>query len=152
MYGMMNRNYPMPAFNPWQEMAAFERAFFGAPHRRYQGGKPHGFAPLRTDVIDGGDHYLLVSELPGFDKQDITVEILEDTLTVQAKRSADAEQTDSDGKLIRRERSRGFYKRSFDISGVDAENITAKYADGILRLTLPKLEQPETQARRLEIE
>jgi len=44
------------------------------------------------------------------------------------------------------------YQRSFDISGVDADKIKAKYVDGVLRLTLPKLEQRLPEGRRLEIE
>ena len=44
------------------------------------------------------------------------------------------------------------YIRSFDISGVDADKIKAKYVDGVLRLTLPKLEQRLPEGRRLEIE
>ena len=43
-------------------------------------------------------------------------------------------------------------QRSFDISGVDADKIKAKYVDGVLRLTLPKLEQHLPVGRRLEIE
>ena len=50
------------------------------------------------------------------------------------------------------ERSYGSYQRSFDISGVDADKIKAKYVDGVLRLTLPKLEQHLPEGRRLEIE
>ena len=50
------------------------------------------------------------------------------------------------------ERSYGSYQRSFDISGVDADKIKAKYVDGVLRLTLPKLEQRLPEGRRLEIE
>ena len=50
------------------------------------------------------------------------------------------------------ERSYGSYTRSFDISGVDADKIKAKYVDGVLRLTLPKLEQRLPEGRRLEIE
>ena len=151
MYGMMKQNQNMCAYNPWREMAELERAFFGAPHRRLDG-KSHGFAPMRTDVTDKGDHFLLEADLPGFDKQDIAVEIREDILTVQAQRKRQAEETDEGGKIVRAERSRGFYKRSFDISSVDADGIKAKYDSGVLRLTLPKLVQPESQARRLEIE
>ncbi len=151
MYGMIMRNQNMHAYNPWREMEAMEQAFFGAPHRRRHG-KPHGFAPLRTDVTDKGDYFLLEADLPGFDKQEITVEIHEDVLTVQAQRKRQAEEKDEHGKVLRAERSRGFYKRSFDISGVDADGIKAKYDSGVLRLTLPKLVQPESQARRLEIE
>lgn len=50
------------------------------------------------------------------------------------------------------ERSYGSYTRSFDISGVNADKIKAKYTDGVLRLTLPKLEQHLPEGRRLEIE
>lgn len=150
MYGMMMGNQNMRGYNPWREMDALERAFFGAPHRRH-GGKPQGFSQLRTDVTDKGDHFLLEADLPGFDKQDIAVEICEDVLTVQAERKRQNEETDESGKVIRTERSRGFYKRSFNLSGVDADGIKAKYENGVLRLTLPKLEQA-TNTRRLEIE
>ena len=44
------------------------------------------------------------------------------------------------------------YQRSFDISGVNADKIKAKYVDGVLYLTLPKLEQRLPVGRRLEIE
>ena len=54
--------------------------------------------------------------------------------------------------MIRMERSYGSYTRSFDISGVDADKIKAKYVDGVLCLTLPKLEQRLPEGRRLEIE
>ena len=50
------------------------------------------------------------------------------------------------------ERSFGSYQRSFDISGVDADKIKAKYVVGVLKLTLPKLEQRMLEGRRLEIE
>ena len=54
--------------------------------------------------------------------------------------------------MIRMERSYGSYTRSFDISGVDADKIKAKYVDGVLCLTLPKREQRLPKGRRLEIE
>ena len=50
------------------------------------------------------------------------------------------------------ERSYGSYQRSFDISGVDADKIKAKYVDGVLRLTLPKQEKRLPEGRHLEIE
>ena len=62
------------------------------------------------------------------------------------------EEKDKKDKVIRMERSYGSYQRSFDISGVDADKIKAKYVDGVLRLTLPKLEQRLPEGRRLEIE
>ena len=100
-------------------------------------------------MTDEGDHYLLEADLPGFEKKDITLDIQNDTLIVRAERKSKVEEKD---KVIRMERSYGSYTRSFDISGVDADKIKAKYVDGVLRLTLPKLEQRLPEGRRLEIE
>ena len=73
-------------------------------------------------------------------------------LTIRAERKSKVEEKDKKDKVIRMERSYGSYQRSFDLSGVDADKIKAKYEDGVLRLTLPKLERPLPQGRRLEIE
>ena len=54
--------------------------------------------------------------------------------------------------MVYRERSYGSFSRSFDISNVDAGKITAKYADGVLALTLPKKVPDAPSARRLEIQ
>ena len=75
-----------------------------------------------------------------------------DTLTIRAERKSKVEEKDKKDKVIRMERSYGSYTRSFDISGVDADKIKAKYVDGVLRLTLPKQEQHLPEGRRLEIE
>ena len=107
---------------------------------------------FRTDVTDEGDHYLLETDLPGFEKKDITLDIHDDMLTIRAERKSKVEEKDKKDKVIRMERSYGSYQRSFDISGVDADQIKAKYTDGVLRLTLPKLERTLPQGRRLEIE
>ena len=103
-------------------------------------------------MTDEGDHYLLETDLPGFEKKDITLDIHDDMLTIRAERKSKVEEKDQKDKVIRMERSYGSYQRSFDISGVDADQIKAKYTDGVLRLTLPKLERPLPQGRRLEIE
>lgn len=137
MLGLIRRNQEV--YNPFREMEAFERAFFGAPF----GGvfETAEVSRFRTDVIDEGDHYLLEADLPGFDKKDITLEILNDTLTVRAQRSDKTEEQKE--KYVRMERTYGAYQRSFDLTGVNADKIKAKYKDGVLRLTLPKQEKPK---------
>ena len=142
MFGFTRRNQDI--FNPWREMEAFERAFFGAPFGNTT------LAGFRTDVTDEGDHYLLEADLPGFDKKDISLELRDDTLTVRAERKSRVEEKKD--KVVRMERTYGAYQRSFDISGVDADKIKAKYVDGVLRLTLPKQEKRLPEGRRLEIE
>ena len=150
MFGLTRRNQDMTTFNPWREMEEFEKAFFGRHFGSFF--DTPAFAQFRTDVTDEGNHYLLEADLPGFEKKDITLDIQNDTLIVRAERKSKVEEKDKKDKVIRMERSYGSYTRSFDISGVDADKIKAKYVDGVLRLTLPKLEQRLPEGRRLEIE
>ena len=150
MFGLTRRNQDMTTFNPWREMEEFEKAFFSNPFGSFFNAP--ALNQFRTDVTDEGDHYLLETDLPGFEKKDITLDIHDDMLTIRAERKSKVEEKDKKDKVIRMERSYGSYQRSFDISGVDADQIKAKYTDGVLRLTLPKLERSLPQGRRLEIE
>lgn len=110
--------------------------------------RPHfGF---RTDIRDQGDSFLLEADLPGFNKEDIHVDLEDDCMTITAEYATETEE--KDGSYIRRERRFGTRSRSFDTTGIDTANISASYRDGVLRLTLPKLPEPETNSRRLLIE
>ena len=73
-------------------------------------------------------------------------------LTVRAERHSQHEDKDKKGKYVRCERSYGVYSREFDLSGVDADRIAAKYEDGVLKLTLPKKTEALPQARQIDIE
>ena len=150
MFGLTRRNQDMTTFNPWHDMEEFEKALFSNPFGSFFNAP--ALNQFRTDVTDEGDHYLLETDLPGFEKKDITLDIHDDMLTIRAERKSKVEEKDKKDKVIRMERSYGSYQRSFDISGVDADQIKAKYTDGVLCLTLPKLERSLPQGRRLEIE
>lgn len=106
---------------------------------------------FRTDILDKGDRYLLQAELPGFEKDDIKIDLNNDLLTISAEHNESEEQTDKN--FIRRERRYGSFSRSFDISNIKAEEISAEYKNGILNLTLPKKqENPAPSNRRIEIQ
>ena len=62
------------------------------------------------------------------------------------------EEKDQKNKVIRVERSYGSYSRQFDISAVDADQIKARYDNGVLRLTMPKKEKAAPASRQLLIE
>ena len=134
-------------WDPFKEMDEFRRSFFGEP---FFGGRET--AEFRTDISDKGGYYLLESDLPGFDKEDISLEINGDILTVSALRKSEKDEKDENGRYIRRERSYGSYSRSFDISGVKNEDIKAKYENGVLKLELPKKQATVPESRKLEIE
>ena len=109
------------------------------------------FAPCRTDIREEDDKYVMETELPGFCKEDIGINISDKILTITAKHETNEDQKDEKGKYIRRERSTSSYKRSFDLSGVDADKIDAQYTNGILTLNLPKKQPEAPTSRRLEV-
>ena len=105
----------------------------------------------RTDINDEGDKYVMESELPGFEKEDINIDIKDDYLTISAEHSSNDEEKDEKGNYIRRERSFGSYKRSFGISDVEHDGISAEYKNGVLTIELPKKKAEEPVSKRLEI-
>ena len=128
--------------NDWDD---FERRFFGFPQTM-------SVSSFKTDVVDNGDSYTLSAELPGFKKEDINICIDGDYLTIEAKHEETHEEKDKKGNYLRRERSFGSFRRSFDITGVDVSNIGAKYENGVLELKLPKQVEVPAQQKRISIE
>lgn len=113
--------------------------------------KMPSMSSFKTDVKDCGDRFVLEAELPGFNKEDINIDINGDNLTVSAKHEETKEEKDDKGNYIRRERSFGSVARSFDISEIKADEIDAAYSNGVLTLNLPKKTESVPTNRRLEI-
>ena len=106
---------------------------------------------FRTDIRDLGDKFLLEAELPGFNKEDISLELKDGILTIKAEHKESAEDAGDKGEYLRRERRYGSFARSFDVSGIDETAITAAYNNGILELTLPKQKPVEPETRQISI-
>ena len=92
------------------------------------------------------------TDLPGFDREDIHLELQGDVLTITAQHQDKKEEKDEKGNYICRERTSNSYSRSFNVSGIRGEDITAAYENGVLQLTLPKQEAQVPQTRRIEIQ
>ena len=105
---------------------------------------------LRTDITDKGDAFVLEADLPGFNKDDIKIDLENDRLTIKAERHSNTETTKNG--YVRRERSFGSFERSFDVSGIDTAGIKANYTDGVLTLTLPKRPELVPDNRSIVIE
>ncbi len=144
-----HRNNFIDTYNPFREMEALERAFFGEPFTTGLVSRGGGF---KTDIKDVGNSYLLEAELPGFAKNDIKLELNDDVLTVSAERSTENKEENEQDKYIRCERYFGKFTRSFDVSNVETDDIKAKYENGILSVTLPKKKETVVKGRQLEIE
>lgn len=123
--------------------------YFDNMEKNFFGDMAQSFSTFRTDVIDEGDKYVLKAELPGFQKEDIKIDIEGNYLTVSAQHSDDTEEKKDN--YVRRERRFGSFARSFDISNIKSNDITADYSSGILSLNLPKVEGTVPESRRIEI-
>lgn len=117
---------------------SLEKEFFGTHNPLY--GK-HAKNLMKTDVKDVNDHYEVAVDLPGFQKDEVNVELENGYLTISAAKSLDKDQKDDEGHYIRQERYSGSCSRSFYVGDIQPEDIHAKYEDGILKLTLPKADQ-----------
>ena len=84
-------------YHPFRDLDKLEEAFFG---NNFSGG-------FRTDIKDSGDTYLLEAELPGFQKDDIAIDIKGDYLTITAEHSSETEEKREKDNYVRRERSYG---------------------------------------------
>ncbi|MCI9360172.1 MAG: Hsp20/alpha crystallin family protein [Hungatella sp.] len=94
---------------------------------------------MKTDVKDTGNGYEIAIDLPGFKKENLSIQLNNGYLTINAAKGIDKDETDKNGKYIRRERYSGSMSRSFYVgSHVTEQDIHAKFEDGILTLDVPK--------------
>jgi HSP20 family protein len=106
---------------------------------------PSAWRPL-TDIHETKDAYVFKVDLPGFKKEDINVEFTGDTLIMRGERKQEEEETKNEN-CHRLERSYGVFERSFTIpKNVDPKKIEAELKDGILQLSIPKVEEAKTKA------
>lgn len=127
----------MVRWNPYREFAALDHALNGGRVWR-----------PALDVVENDDAYIVRASLPGLKAEDIDVNIEDDVLTIKAEHSEENEE--SDENYLMRERTYGSYRRSVRLpSGVDGDNTTAQFEDGVLTLTLAKRE--EFKPKKIEV-
>ena len=108
------------------------------------------FSGFSTDVIEKDGNYILQAELPGFTKEDITIDLKNDVLTIAASHKEEKKEEDKETKYLRRERRESSYSRSFRVANVTPEDIAATYENGVLEVTFPKRDKlPEKEAQRI---
>jgi HSP20 family molecular chaperone IbpA len=96
---------------------------------------------MKTDIREKEDTFIIDIDLPGYDKENIQIEVENGYLTVQASISEDKEEKEK-GKFVRRERFNGTCSRSFYVGDdVKSEDVKAKFKNGILSLEIPKKDE-----------
>lgn len=131
MYSMMKPLSPM--FND-----PFFRGFFGEPQRR-----PHR-PGMQVRIHETDSAYLLESDLPGVGRDNISLTMDGDVLTITAQRPAPQWHKPAEGE----DKPRHRMERRFELTGIDASAIAADYVDGVLKVTLPKEQPAEKPAPR----
>lgn len=104
---------------------------------------------MKTDIQEHEGSYLLDIELPGYKKEDVKAELNDGYLTVSAEKNEEKEEKDKRGNYIRRERYTGQCQRSFYVGKyVTQEDIKASFEEGVLKIQVPKMEQPKVEEKQ----
>ena len=103
------------------------------------------YTNMKCDVYEQGDNYHIEMDIPGFNKDDISILVKNDYLTITAEKHNEKKEEDKDKKYIHQERSYGKYQRSFYIGDIQTEDIDAEFKDGMLKITIPKKEKTDNK-------
>ena len=104
---------------------------------------------MKTDIREHDAGYELDIDLPGFKKDEITIDLDNGYLTISAAKGLDKDEQDKKGKYIRKERYAGAVQRSFYVGdAVTEEDVKAKFEDGILRLSIPKKDARTVETKK----
>ncbi|QSG06686.1 Hsp20/alpha crystallin family protein [Halapricum desulfuricans] len=108
-----------------------------------------GFEEMAIDLVERGDEFAVTVDLPGFERDDVEIEVTDHTLHIDAEREEATEEEAA--QYLRRERRHESMHRSIQLPDeVDKTSVKARMKNGVLTVTLPKLEVEEP--RTIEIE
>jgi len=125
------------AWDPFRDIdQLFNRYSRGAESN--QGETASGWTPL-VDIYEADGKFLVRAELPGVDKDDVSVSVDDNLLTLKGKKNFVEAKEGENWKRV--ETRYGEFSRSFTLpENVDADKISAAYKDGVLELSVPKIE------------
>lgn len=103
----------------------------------------------KVDIINRDDDILVRAEVPGIEKDDLHLSVTENTLTIHGQ--SRHEEKNHEGEYFRQELSQGSFSRTLNLpSQVDGSRARAQFKNGILELTLPKIEKSQRHAIQIE--
>lgn len=138
---LTKRNGNVPASLPGLLDDFFTRDLFDWGTSNFSGG---GTTLPAVNVKETSDSFEVEMAAPGMNKDDFKVELNNNVLTISSEQKQEHEEKEGE-KYSRKEFSYQSFQRSFHLSkeAVDADNIQAKYENGVLRLQIPKPDKPE---------
>lgn len=110
------------------------------------------FSIPAINIIENLSNFVLEIAAPGLDKTDFKIEVEEDTLKIASNRVIDKEEENKDSQFIKREFNYNNFDRSFKLpENIQSESIQANYDSGVLKITLPKMEEKKVFKKMVEI-
>jgi HSP20 family protein len=101
-----------------------------------------------VDISEDDENYIVTAELPGTKREDVTVELEDDVLTIRGEKRNERDEKKEKRRIV--ERSYGTFSRSFTLpANADGEKVSAKFDNGVLTVTIAK--RPETKPRVVDI-
>lgn len=127
----------------------WNKSFFGK-HNPLFGKRARNL--MKTDVKETDNSYELEVDLPGFKKDEVKLQLSDGYLTISAEKGLDKDE-EKHGRLIRQERYEGAMQRSFYVGdGLTEDDVKASFANGVLKISLPKAEAKKTLPEESYIE
>lgn len=100
---------------------------------------------MKCDIYEKGGDYHIEMDIPGFNKDEISVETKDGYLKITAEKKTENNEQDEEKNYIRHERTYGKYERSFYLGDLDEDKIDASFENGMLKLVVPKKEEKDTK-------
>jgi len=105
---------------------------------------------MKCDIYEKNSAYHIEMDVPGFKKEEISIDVKDGYLTIKAEKNNEESENDEERNYIRRERSYSKYERSFYLGDLDQDKIDAEFNNGMLKITVPKKEELDN-SRKIEI-
>lgn len=105
---------------------------------------------MKCDIYEKDGDYHIEMDVPGFKKEEISIDVKDGYLTIKAEKNNEENESDEERNYIRRERSYSKYERSFYLGDLDQDKIDAEFTNGMLKIVVPKKEQVDN-SRKIEI-
>jgi len=106
-----------------------------------------------VEIMECETEIVMAFELPGLDKEDVTIEIDDGVITLRGEKKSELTEEDEKKEFFLKERSYGLFERSFSLPPtVNVERVAAVFEKGVLRITLPKSEVEKPRGREIAIQ
>jgi HSP20 family protein len=105
---------------------------------------------MKTNIMENDDSYQVTSEIPGVSKENIKIDVLDNTLTISINKK-NANKDEKNNYLVK-EISEQSLSRSFYLDDMDENNVTAKMDNGILSIRVGKLKEVKPTTKQITIE